>query len=197
MRRHYATVLTVLAAIISLFFTSCGNDPFFHHVKVIVNGKTVSEELVYDGDSFVLPEWNDTGLIFEYWSVDGDSTHYNPGESITILKDTTVTAVLKAGAPSITLPRENGFMGTNETLVITAPEGSVVYYTTDGSIPTSSSTKGTEIDLENLGTGNYTVKAIVIRDGVSSEVASKEIKVVIPPATPEISGATEIGRAHV
>ena len=192
MRRYHATVLTVLAVIISLFITSCGNDPFFHHVKVIVNGRTISEELVYDGDSFVLPEWNDTGLIFEYWSVDGDNTHYNPRNAIKILRDTTITAVLKAGAPSITLPRDNSYMGTNETLVITATGGGEVYYTTDGSTPTSSGTKGTEIDLKNLETGNYTVKAIVIKDGVSSEIASKEIIVVNPPATPEISGATEI-----
>jgi len=55
-------------------------------------------------------------------------------------------------------------------VTITEPEGARVYYTTDGSTPTSGSTLYTEPFTLSATT---TVKAIAIKDEVSSSVASK------------------------
>lgn len=52
-----------------------------------------------------------------------------------------------------------------------ATTGATIYYTTDGTIPSSSSTPYTTT-LSYDSNGTYTVKAIAIKNGVSSEVAS-------------------------
>ena len=52
-----------------------------------------------------------------------------------------------------------------------ATTGATIYYTTDGSIPSSSSTPYTTT-LSYDSNGTYTVKAIAIKNGVSSEVTS-------------------------
>jgi hypothetical protein len=54
---------------------------------------------------------------------------------------------------------------------MTGPDGAEIRYTTDGSTPTAESTLYSEaITLS----ASATVKAIAIKDGTSSEVASKE-----------------------
>ena len=54
-------------------------------------------------------------------------------------------------------------------VTITGPEGATIYYTTDGSVPTeSSSVYATALTI----TATTTVKAIAVKDGVSSSVAS-------------------------
>ena len=56
--------------------------------------------------------------------------------------------------------------------------GAAIYYTTDGSTPTTSSTQNTE--AINVGEGTTTIKAIAVLNGVSSEVASATYVVTIP-----------------
>ena len=77
-----------LAALI--LFVSCGEDPFFHIVKV-VNGDKTTETIVFNGDEYTLPE-ND-GEGFQGWKVNDEESLKKPGEKITIKKDTTVKAV--------------------------------------------------------------------------------------------------------
>ena len=73
---------------------------------------------------------------------------------------------------TVTAPTISGtspFADTTQ-VTITEPEGARAYYTTDGTTPTSASTLYTEpFTLSNT----TTVKAIAIKDGVSSSVASK------------------------
>jgi hypothetical protein len=53
---------------------------------------------------------------------------------------------------------------------MSAESGASIHYTTDGSVPTSSSTQYTEaLTLSDT----TTVKAIAVKDGVSSSVATK------------------------
>lgn len=56
--------------------------------------------------------------------------------------------------------------------------GAAIYYTTDGSTPTTSSSQYTE--AINVGEGTTTIKAIAVLNGVSSEVASATYVVTIP-----------------
>ena len=74
--------------------------------------------------------------------------------------------------PTVAAPTISGTTPFAETtqVTITEPEGARVYYTTDGSTPTSGSTLYTEPFTLSATT---TVKAIAIKDGVSSSVTSR------------------------
>ena len=74
--------------------------------------------------------------------------------------------------PTVAAPTISGTTPFAETtqVTITEPEGARAYYTTDGSTPTSGSTLYTEPFTLSATT---TVKAIAIKDEVSSSVASK------------------------
>ena len=74
--------------------------------------------------------------------------------------------------PIVTAPTISGttpFADTTQ-VTLTEPDGARVYYTTDGSTPTSESTLYTEPFTLSATT---TVKAIAIKDETASEVASK------------------------
>ena len=73
---------------------------------------------------------------------------------------------------SVAAPSVNGNTSFAESTQVTmsGPDGAEIHYTTDGSTPTSESTLYSEAFSLNATT---TVKAIAIKDGVSSEVTSK------------------------
>lgn len=107
-----------------------------------------------------------------------EPTHYSTGTktySCTICGYVTKREVLemipigseKTASPVIS-PDGGRFMGS-KTVTITAETGAEIYYTTDGSAPTSASTKYTGgFTL----TGSATVKAIAIKDGKVSDTVS-------------------------
>lgn len=78
----------------------------------------------------------------------------------------------------------DGLFGSSAEVAISVPTRATVYYTTDGSAPTSDSNVYSEPFTVNATT---TVKAIALKDGVYSEVASKTLTKL---AAPTISGTT-------
>lgn len=61
-----------------------------------------------------------------------------------------------------------------EVTISSATDGATIYYTTDGSTPTTSSTQGTSVTI----TAATTIKAIAVKDGMAnSEVATAEYTV--------------------
>ena len=121
-----------------------------------------------------------------YYTDDGStptsgSTKYS--DAITLNATTTIKAIaIKDGVSSEvasktftklaapTISGETPFESSTE-VAISGPEGSSIYYTTDGTTPTSGSSAYTEpITLSET----TTIKAIAIKDGVSSEVTTKE-----------------------
>ena len=74
--------------------------------------------------------------------------------------------------PAVAAPVISGTTPFTEStsVTISGPEGAAIYYTVDGSTPTSASTAYTEaIAL----TDTTTVKAVAVKDGVSSAVSTK------------------------
>lgn len=72
------------------------------------------------------------------------------------------------------LPSSPSISFAANSVTLSAEEGSTVYYTLDGTTPTASSTAYTSPIAVTEAQGSVTVKAIAIRDGVSSVVVTKE-----------------------
>ena len=118
--------------------------------------------------------------------------------------DFTNTWMMKDGSPRLRMPVEapaftpdGGELTAAQSVTLScATKDAVMYYTTDGTEPTTGSTVYTSaITL----TATATVKAIAVKDGVSSEVASATFTLPVPELfeadnTVDVSGtATEDG----
>ena len=98
--------------------------------------------------------------------------------------------IVKPAAP--TLPAGGDFYNS-KSITITAASGAVIYYTTDGSTPTTASARYTSaftIGSTATMSTSYTIKAIAVKNGMTSDVASQNYicyrRVATPTAT--ISG---------
>lgn len=130
------------------------------------NGMPVSSgTAVQSGESITYTATGNSGYEFSKWS-DGKNT--NPYQR-TITTSTSLTAkfsVLQCATPTITC--------TDMTVTITSTEGSTIYYTTDGTEPTTSSTQySSAFTIDKY----YTIKAFAVKDGYTdSEIASKDTR---------------------
>lgn len=82
----------------------------------------------------------------------------------------TYTVTVAAAVATPTFSHASGSsvaLGTSVT-INTTTEGATIYYTTDGTTPTTSSTQGTTVTINN----DVTIKAIAVKDGVVSDVAT-------------------------
>ena len=85
-----ATMFLTLALAALILFVSCGEDPFFHTVKVI-NGDKTTETVVFDGDEYTLPANSDAEFLG--WKVNDDKYIKAPGEKVTVNGDVAVKAI--------------------------------------------------------------------------------------------------------
>lgn len=132
-----------------------------------------------------------------YYTIDNSeptttSTAYTGPFSVT--SPTTVKAIATHGGldpsvvaelviPQVATPTiQNN--GSNAVSITTATVGATIYYTTDGSTPTTSSTKYTVPLTENIS--NVTIKAIAVKEGmVTSAVGSDAV--TLQCAAPDIA----------
>ena len=99
-------------------------------------------------------------------------------KSVTVYYEGGETPAVTVATPSIT--GTTPFVGSTEVTIATETEGAKIYYTTDGTDPTTGST---EYTAAFSITETTTVKAIAAKDGASSAVASKEFTAIPSVAT--------------
>lgn len=80
-------------------------------------------------------------------------------------------------APTFSLA-EGEYSSTQKVTLSTTTSGATIYYTTDGSTPTTSSTQ--YVSAITVGEGTTTIKAIAVYKGVTSEVASATYVITLP-----------------
>lgn len=118
------------------------------------------------------------GYSFDKWAMNSpEGAKYAPGDTVFIQADTvmyaTWTELPPLAAPEIKVSNA----ANGKTVRITGPEGAALHYTTDGSSPTAASpvyTKAVTLSKK----GDYTVKAIALREGYAdSPVATVSVSV--------------------
>lgn len=88
----------------------------------------------------------------------------------------------KPSAPSFS-PASGKYLETQSVTLTTSTEGATIHYTLDGTTPTSeSATYSTALNISTT----TTIKAIAIKDDVSSSVASATYEIVTPQSVDEI-----------
>lgn len=115
--------------------------------------------------------------IEAYNTVDGeDSTHVTRAYTMAAL----AAPVLTMSATSGDATKPNEFPEGGGTIAISGPTGATIYYTTDGSTPTTGSTQYSE-PIPITGTGTKTVKAIAVDDYGTSAVTEGQYTVLVSP----------------
>lgn len=154
--------LAAVANCCAFIVTRKQNDGFIHSKATLGAGTGLS----WNADA-ALP----TYPIGENKFLNGGDQSFNPAPTPTPTPTPSVSAPVISG----TSPFE-----TSTSVSMSAESGAQIRYTTDGSNPTSNSTLYSSAITLNATT---TVKAIAIKDGVTSSVASATFTKIEPPVT--------------
>ena len=133
----------------------------------VITNVEIAGEKNFTTDEGVFDDGNWTGSVS---SVDFTFTGKSTGKVKSITVTYTDAAADYVAAPTIS--GETTFEGSTD-VTITGVEGSTIYYTLDGSDPTTASTSGASPVTFTLDE-SATVKAIAVLNGNQSEVATKK-----------------------
>ena len=132
------------------------------------------------GDVYLTGEWPSTitlranggdSTVVVIVAENGTSTTFNPDGTVLVISGSGSGSGSGSETPTVEAPTISGTTPFEETteVTISGPAQAAIYYTVDGSTPTSSST---QYSAAFTLSDTTTVKAIAIKDGVSSSVAT-------------------------
>lgn len=183
-------------------FAGCNGDLTFLFGASADGNGTVTQSP--EGDEFaadtqiILTATAGTGSTFSLWYVDTTSTDRTETSNpltITLNEDMNVTAIFSVATPTFS-PAAGTFTDSTSVTLASATTGAKIYYTTDGTAPTTSSTLYSSPIAVNATT---TIKAIAINrtnatatdyDQPDSTVASATYTITPKVATPTIDPAS-------
>jgi uncharacterized repeat protein (TIGR02543 family) len=191
---HLSRRIVLLAAIAVLGLTACSDPVASASAKYSVSydgnaasGGTVpvdSTEYVSGATAIVLGNSGGlakSGYSFSGWNTQADAagTGYTAGQSLTIgTANVTLYAQWTAAAAAQSVAAPVIAVGDNrfyQTVSITAGTGTTIYYTDDGSTPTTSSaTYSGSFNVAGWGV-TKSIKAMAVLSGTSSAVAAKTV----------------------
>ncbi len=100
------------------------------------------------------------------------------------INDLKANETLRPTAPSATIP--SGIVANGEKIELVSNEGAEIYYTTDGTTPTTSSSKYSSENMPTITADNTTVKAIAVMNGITSGVNEYTYKFLDPSVPNEM-----------
>ena len=138
------------------------------------NAITAPAENLYTTD---IPTKTDAGTYYVWYKACGDANHSDSEpDSVTVTIGETETVATPAFSPDA-----GTYTEAQSVTISCETTGATIYYTTDGSDPSASSTKYSSAIAVGETT---TIKAIAVKDGMTdSSVASATYTINIPPQT--------------
>ena len=159
----------------------------FHNISynISADGLTTSDQLQayrgksYNGDNFTSEDDIQVGdVVVVYGNLTKYSSTYEFAQDNQL-----VSLVRKPAAPTFS-PIAGAVASGTEVTLSTTTQGATIYYTIDGTDPTSSSTEYTEaIEI----TEATTIKAIAVKETLSSDVATAAYTIAAAVDTPTFS----------
>ena len=124
-----------------------------------------------------IPTATNAGTYYVWYKARGDANHSDSEpDSVTVTIGETETVA----TPTFS-PEAGTYTGEQSVTILCSTDGAEIYYTTDGSDPSASSTKYSSAIVVGETT---TIKAIAVKDGkTDSSVASATYTINIPPQT--------------
>lgn len=177
--------LGVEGTITQVVFTASGTDPKTTNLTNLTQGETaLGEDGTWTGSVENEIEFSNTAQVrVAKIEITYTTDTTDPG---TGTEPPTLVA-----APTFSL--ESGLYTSAQTLTLSSEPNTFIYYTWDGSTPTSSSERYT-LPLELSEDGIYEIKAIAFNDkGEASEVASAQYYIDLPGIADSIYGNNMMG----
>ena len=173
--------------IVSSFYnTSITGDGNNYRYYISDDGTTSNQLLIYKGkglDNVAFANADDL-LVGDVVTIYGGLTTYK-SEAEVAANNYIVSLSRKPATPTFS-PAEGAVASGTEVTIESVTEGTIIYYTTDGTEPTTNSE---EFDGAIAITEETTIKAIAVKDETSSDVATAHYTIALPVATPTFSVA--------
>lgn len=133
--------------------------------------------------TYTTPAISANSITFHCMGTDKNSRLYVNHLSVTYTSNSSVEAP--------TFNPEGGTYTTVQSVTISAENGATIYYTTNGEVPTTETSTIYSAPIE-ISTST-TIKAIAVKEGISSSISSAEYIINLPTlATPSATEATGI-----
>ena len=133
------------------------------YIGVSINASTGMATLTFPvADTYDMINYSSTSSHFDCYSSSNVS-------NVQLFRSTTSGGAVAVATPTIS-PASGSFTDSETVTITCSTSGATIYYTTDGSTPSASN--GTQYSGSFTVTTTTTVKAIAVKDGVNSEVAS-------------------------
>jgi uncharacterized Fe-S cluster protein YjdI len=131
--------------------------------QVTISCSTSGATIYYSINSGSFVQYTGAITITDTTSIEAYATASGMNQSAYTSTSYTISSTSQVATPSIS--PSTGIYSTTQTVIITVPSGSTVYYTTDGSTPTTSST-------EYIGSftvsSTMTINAIAVESGMTN-----------------------------
>lgn len=162
----------------------------YHNISYNISsdGLTTSDQLQayrgksYNGNNFTSADDIQVGdIVVVYGNLKKYNSTYEFDQNNQLVS--LVRKPAKPATPTFS-PAAGAVIAGTEVTISTTTDGATIYYTTDGNEPTTSSTEYTKPIIVSAP---MTIKAIAVKDAVSSDVANAAYTIAQPVATPTFS----------